>query len=94
MPQVDRTPEARTQYLGLPTDIANRFDELLAFLETNPHRLPPWCEVKSIGREGDKEAFRARVGAFRAPYVFDGHLVRFTRLRLRKNINHRSLSKT
>ena len=94
MPQVDMTPEARTQYLGLPTDIANRFDELMVFLETNPHRLPPWCDVKSIGRKGGKEVFRARVGAFRATYVFDGHLVRFTRFRLRKNIDYGTLPKT
>ena len=91
MPQVDLTPEARIQYLGLPTDIANRFDELMAFLEINPHRLPPWCEVKSIGRKGGKEVFRARVGAYRATYVFDGRTIRFTRFRLRKNIDYTAL---
>ena len=93
MPQVDLTPEARIQYLGLPTDIANRFDELMAFLEINPHRLPPWCEVKSIGRKGGKEVFRARVGAYRATYVFDGRTIRFTRFRLRKNIDYTALPK-
>ena len=93
MPQVDLTPEARIQYLGLPTDIANRFDELMVFLEINPHRLPPWCEVKSIGRKGGKEVFRARVGAYRATYVFDGRTIRFTRFRLRKNIDYTALPK-
>ena len=93
MPQVEMTPEARSQYLGLPTDIANRFDELMAFLEINPHRLPPWCEVKSIGRKGEKEVFRARVGAYRATFVFDGHTIRFTRFRLRKNIDYTALPK-
>ena len=87
------TREARSQYLGLPTDIANRFDELMAFLEINPHRLPPWCEVKSIGRKGGKKVFRARVGAYRATYVFDGHIIRFTRFRLRKDIDYTALPK-
>ena len=87
------TPEARGQYLGLPIDIANRFDGLVTFLEINPRRLPPWCEVKSIGRKGGKEVFQARVGAYRATYVFDGHTIRFTRLRLRKNIDYSALPK-
>ena len=94
MAQVDMTPEARIQYLGLPTDIANRFDELMAFLEINPHRLPPWCEVKSIGRKGAKEVFRARVGEYRATYVFDGHTIRFTRFRLRRDIGYSALPKS
>jgi mRNA-degrading endonuclease RelE of RelBE toxin-antitoxin system len=87
------TPEARSQYLGLPSDIANRFDEVMAFLEINPHRLPPWCEVKSIGRKGGKEVFRARVGAYRATYVFDGFILRFTRFRLRTDIGYTALPK-
>jgi len=94
VPQVQMTPEARTQYLNLPTEIADRFDELMAYLETNPHRLPPWCEVKSIGRQGGKEVFRARVGAYRATYVFDGEIIRFTRFRLRKDIGYSSLPKS
>jgi mRNA-degrading endonuclease RelE of RelBE toxin-antitoxin system len=93
VPQVDMTPEARSQYLEPPSDIANRFDELLAFLEINPHRLPPWCEVKSIGRKGGREVFRARVGAYRATYVFDGSVLRFTRFRLRKDIGYSALPK-
>lgn len=88
------TPEARIQYLGLPTEIADQFDELMAFLEINPHRLPPWCEVKSIGRKGGKEVFRARVGAYRATYVFDGDLVRFTRFRSRQEIGYSALPKS
>ena len=87
------TPEARSQYLGLPSDIANRFDEVMAFLEINPHRLPPWCEVKSIGRKGGNEVFRARVGAYRATYVFDGFILRFTRFRLRTDIGYTALPK-
>ena len=94
MAQVDMTPEARIQYLDLPTDIANQFDELMAFLEINPHRLPPWCEVKSIGRKGAKEVFRARVGEYRATYVFDGHTIRFTRFRLRRDIGYSALPKS
>lgn len=93
MAQVDMTPEARIQYLDLPTEVANRFDELMAFLEINPHRLPPWCEVKSIGRKGGKEVFRARIGAYRATYVFDGSTLRFTRIRLRQDIGYSALPK-
>ncbi|MGA7923404.1 MAG: hypothetical protein WCA77_05455 [Thermoplasmata archaeon] len=88
------TREARIQYLGLPTDIANRFDEVMAFLEINPHRLPPWCEVKSIGRKGGREVFRARVGAYRATYVFDGETIRFNRFRFRTNIDYSALPKS
>lgn len=94
MPQVDLTPEARTQYLSLPADIANQFDELMAFLELNPHRLPPWCEVKAIGRKGGKEVFRARAGSYRATYVFDGEIIRFTRFRLRRDIGYSALPKS
>lgn len=90
---VEMTTEARIQYLSLPNEIANRFDEPIAFLEINPHRLPPWCEVKSIGRRGGKEVFRARAGAYRATYVFDGQVIRFTRFRLRKNIGYSTLPK-
>ena len=94
MPQVEMTPEARLQYLDLPTEVADRFDEVMARLERNPHRLPPWCDVKSIGRRGGREAFRARVGEYRATYVFDGEVIRFTRFRLRKDIGYGSLPKT
>jgi mRNA-degrading endonuclease RelE of RelBE toxin-antitoxin system len=94
VPRVEMTSEARIQYLTLPTEIANRFDELMAYLETNPHRLPPWCEVKSIGRRGGQEVFRARVGMYRATYVYDGGIVRFTRFRLRKDIGYSSLPKS
>ena len=94
MPRVEMTPETRTQYLNLPTEIADRFDELKAYVEINPHRLPPWCEVKSIGRRGGKGVFRARVGAYRATYVLDGEVIRFTRFRLRKDIGYSSLPKS
>lgn len=93
MPLVDMTPEARLQYLGLPTEVADQFDELMTFLELNPHRLPPWCEVKAIGRKGGREVFRARVGPYRATYVFDGEIIRFTRFRLRKDIGYSALPK-
>lgn len=86
MAQVHLTPEARIQNLDLPTDIANQFDRLMVFLEINPHRLPPWCEVKSIGRKGAKEVFGARGVRYRTTYVFDGHTIRFTRFRLRRDI--------
>ncbi len=88
------TAEARSQYLGLPIEIANRFDELMTFLEINPHRLPPWCEVKSIGRKGGREVFRARVREYRATYVFDGEVIRFTRFRVRKDIGYSALPKS
>ena len=94
MSRVEMTPEARVQYLALPTDIANEFDELMAFLEINPHRLPPWCEVKSIGRSAGKEVIRARVGNYRATYVFDGEVIRFTRFRLRKDMGYSALPKS
>lgn len=93
MPRVEMTPEARSRCLGLPADIAGRFDELMAFLEISPHRLPPWCEVKSIGRRRGKEVFRARAGAYRATYVFGGNVVRFTRFRLRKHLDYSALPK-
>jgi mRNA-degrading endonuclease RelE of RelBE toxin-antitoxin system len=87
------SPEARRQFLLLPPDVADRFKELADRLKENPHRLPPWCEVKSIGRVGGKEVFRARMGEYRATHVFDGHLVRFTRFRLRKDIGYSALPK-
>ena len=93
MPIVDMSHEARRQFLGLPSDIADQFKELVDYLRVNPHRLPPWCEVRSIGREGGKEVFRARVGEYRATYVFDGHVLRFTQFRLRKDIDYSSLPK-
>ena len=80
--------EARRQFLLLPPEIADQFKELADHLEKNPHRLPPWCEVKAIGREGAKEVFRARVGEYRATYVFDGHTIRFIRFRLRRDIGY------
>ena len=94
MRRVELTPEARIQYLNLPTEIADRFDELMSYLESNPHRLPPWCEVKSIGRRGGKEVFRARAGTYRATYVFDAEVLRFTRFRLRKHMGYSSLPKS
>ena len=86
--------EARRQFLLLPPDIADQFKELADHLTENPHRLPPWCEVKSIGRVGEKEVFRARVGNYRATYVFDGEVIRFTRFRLRKDIGYTALPKS
>ena len=93
MPTVELSHEARREYLGLPEEIASRFDEFMALLERNPHRLPPWCEVKSLGRSGGKEVFRARVAKYRATYVFDGEIIRFTRYRLRKDIGYSALPK-
>jgi mRNA-degrading endonuclease RelE of RelBE toxin-antitoxin system len=90
VPIVDMSHEARRQFLSLPPAIADRFKELADLLRTNPHSLPPWSEVKSIGREGAKEVFRARVGKYRATYVFDGPVVRFTRFRRRKDIGYGS----
>lgn len=87
------TLEARKQYLALPDEIAERFDEIMGRLEANPHRLPPWCEVKLIGRHRGKEVFRARVGEYRATYVYDGELLRFTRFRLRRDIGYSALPK-
>ena len=85
--------EARRQFLSLPPEIADRFSELADRLRENPHRLPPWYDVKSIGREGAREVFRARVGDYRATYVFDGEVIRFTRFRLRKDIGYSALPK-
>jgi mRNA-degrading endonuclease RelE of RelBE toxin-antitoxin system len=85
--------EARRQYLVLPPEIADRFKELSDCLKENPHRLPPWCEVKLLGISRGKEVFRARVGDYRATYVFDGEAVRFTRFRLRKDIEYSALPK-
>lgn len=86
--------EARRQFLLLPPEIADQFKELADHLKENPHRLPPWCEVKAISREGAKAVFRARVGEYRATYVFDGHSVRFTRFRLRRDIGYSTLPKS
>ena len=94
MPVVEMSHEARRQFLELPPEIADRFKELADRLKENAHRVPPWCEVKSIGREGAKEVFRARAGEYRATYVFDGDVLRFTRFRLRKDIGYGSLAKT
>ncbi len=94
MPIVEMSHEARRQFLLLPPEIADQFKELADHLKENPHRLPPWCEVKAIGREGAKEVFRARVGEYRATYVFDGHTVRFTRFRLRRDIGYSVLPKS
>ena len=94
MPIVDMSHEARRQFLELPPEIADRFKELADFLRSNPHRLPPWCEVKALGRHGGKEVFRARVADYRATYVFDGEVIRFTRFRLRKDVGYSSLPKT
>jgi mRNA-degrading endonuclease RelE of RelBE toxin-antitoxin system len=88
LPLVDMSHEARGQFLLLPPEIADQFKELADLLRANPDRLPPWCEVKSIGREGGKEVFRARVGEYRATYVFDGRVLRFIRFRLRKDIGY------
>ncbi len=86
--------EARRQFLLLSPDIADRFRELVDRLKEHPHRLPSWCEVKSIGREGAKEAFRARVGEYRATYMFDGQNIHFTRFRLRRDIGYSALPKS
>lgn len=94
MPLVDMSHEARRQFLELPPEIADRFKELADRLKENPHRLPPWCEVKLIGRNGAKEVDRARVGEYRATCVFDGQLIRFTRFRLRKDIEYGALPKS
>ena len=93
MPIVEMSHEARRQFLLLPPEIADQFKELADHLKENPHRLPPWCEVKSIGRESAKEVFRARVGEYRATYVFDGDNIRFTRFRLRRDIGYSALPK-
>lgn len=94
MARVEMTSEARIHYLALPTDIASQFDELMAFLELSPHRLPPWCQVKSLGRSRGREVFRARAGDYRAVYVFDGEVVRFTRFRVRKDIDYSARPKS
>ena len=93
MPSVDMSHEARRQFLTLPPEVADRFKELADFLRENPHRLPHWCQVKPIGRSKGKEVYRARAADFRATYVFDGHLVRFTRFRLRKDIAYSATPK-
>ncbi len=85
--------EARRQFLLLPAEVADQFKVLADHLKENPHRLPPWCEVKAIGRLGAKEVFRARVGEYRATYVFDGEVIRFTRFRLRRDIGYAALPK-
>ena len=94
MPVVEMSHEARRQFLELSAEIADRFKELADRLKENAHRVPPWCEVKSIGREGAKEVFRARVGEYRSTYVFDGDVLRFSGFRLRKDIGYGSLPKT
>lgn len=88
MPVVDLSHEAKRQFLLLSPEVADRFKELADYRKENPHRLPPWSEGKAIGREGAKEVFRARVGEYRATYVFDGHTVRFIRFRLRRDIGY------
>lgn len=80
--------EAKRQFLLLPPEVADRFKELADYRKENPHRLSPWCEGKAIGREGAKEVFRARVGGYRATYVFDGHTVLFIRFRLWRDIGY------
>ena len=85
--------EARRQFLMWPPEIADQFQELAHRRKENPHRLPPWCEVKALGREGAKEVYRARVGEYRATYVFDGRTVRFTRFRLRRDIGYSAVPK-
>jgi mRNA-degrading endonuclease RelE of RelBE toxin-antitoxin system len=94
LPVVDMSHEARRQFLSLPPEIADQFKELADYLKLNPHRLPPWCQVKSIGRERGNEVFRARVGEYRATYVFDGEVIRFTRFRLRRHVEYGALPKS
>lgn len=94
MPDVDMSHAARREFLSLPPEVADAFKELADLLQKNPHRLPPWCEVKSIGRVGGKKVFRARVADYRATYVFDRQLIRFTRFRLRKSIGYTALPKS
>jgi mRNA-degrading endonuclease RelE of RelBE toxin-antitoxin system len=91
LPVVDMSREARRQFLSLPPDTADQFKELSDYLKLNPHRLPPWRQVKSIGRERGEEAFSARVGEFRATYVSDGEVIRFTRFRLRRHVEYGAL---
>ncbi len=93
MPTVEMTHEARRQFLALPAEIADRFKELADQLKTSPLRLPPWFEVKTIGRDRGREVYRARVGEYRATYVFDGEIICFTRFRLRKDIGYSTLPK-
>jgi hypothetical protein len=90
---VDMSHEARRPSLSLPLEATGRFKELADRLRKNPHRLPPWCDGKSLGREGAKEVFRARVGEGRPTYVFGGHVFRFTRFRLRRNLGYSVLPK-
>jgi hypothetical protein len=79
LPLVDKCHAARRELLLFPPEIVDQSEELADHPRANPHRLPPCHEVKSIGREGAKEVFRARVAVYRATYVFDGQVVRFTR---------------
>ncbi len=85
--------EARRQFLMLPPEIADQFKEFADRLKEHPHRLPPWCEVKAIGREGAKEVYRARVREYHATHVLDGQTIRFTRFRLRRDIGYPALPK-
>ncbi len=94
MPTAEMTHEARRQFLSLPAEVADRFKELADHLKTSPLRLAPWFDVKATGRERGSEVFRARVGEYRATYVFDGEIVRFTRFRLRKDIGYAALPKS
>ena len=93
MPRVDRTSEARRQFRELPPDVAEEFARVIGFMAQNPHRLPPWCDVKLMGEQGGVKLFRVRVGDYRGTCTFDGEVIVFTRFKLRRNIDYGALPK-
>ena len=93
MPVVRMTHEAARRYLSLPPKLADEFDRIRAFLERNPHHLPPWVDVKLMGEERGKQVFRLRVGEYRAVFTFDGEVVKFIRFRPRRSIEYGALPK-
>lgn len=94
MPRIDRTPEARRQFHQLPPAVAEEFAKVARFMAQDPHRLPPWCDVKLMGEQGGVKLFRVRVGDYRGICTFDGEVIVFTRFRLRRNIEYGALPKT
>jgi mRNA-degrading endonuclease RelE of RelBE toxin-antitoxin system len=91
---VQFTDEASHQFRSLPRPVQVEFREVLRWLERNPLRPPPWIDQKLLGESKGIKVLRVRVGRWRAIYTFDGHEIRFTRFRIRKDIGYTSLPKT
>lgn len=88
MALVTFSPEATASFRRLPSEIRNRFDEILIdFGAAARLRLPGPYTVHQL--EGAPNLWTLRIGGYRGIFRWDGHEVRFIRFGARGYVYQR-----